>query len=438
MTGMRGGPRLVCSPYLTGSLGLMLLLVGFNYWNVSTQNHDLVIKIKEMQEQLRVGSERIEDLQSTQENLKQDLGLASDLKGRCEEEKSDLGRELQEKIESIRYNKDAQDTEVRELTEANEKTVAESASLKKKVDTLEKERDGLKDKKDVLARQKENLEAKLLEIQKDYEAAATKAADLQGKLSELLVQNGHVEANAELKTAALGAGQLPDVDPAAVSVVKKDTFGGPSLKILEDKYPGSALKSSSQGPPVRGISSSSPVPSRSSAARVLADAASSSSARIDAQVQSQINRASNREGDKSVVENENVEKIIEAMSKDQDYKGDKVDSKEEKDTKEDKGAKDKGDEGAIEHEEQGEQEDNLDRGEADSFIPQLENADKGLQDIAEDDQDPNGEVVSAQEDKEDNDDNNNPDMEQVAHDSKEAKGEEYQIDAKHNSDVEVF
>jgi len=438
MTGMRGGPRLVCSPYLTGSLGLMLLLVGFNYWNVSTQNHDLVIKIKEMQEQLRVGSERIEDLQSTQENLKQDLGLASDLKGRCEEEKSDLGRELQEKIESIRYNKDAQDTEVRELTEANEKTVAESASLKKKVDTLEKERDGLKDEKDVLARQKENLEAKLLEIQKDYEAAATKAADLQGKLSELLVQNGHVEANAELKTAALGAGQLPDVDPAAVSVVKKDTFGGPSLKILEDKYPGSALKSSSQGPPVRGISSSSPVPSRSSAARVLAHAASSSSARIDAQVQSQINRASNREGDKSVVENENVEKIIEAMSKDQDYKGDKVDSKEEKDTKEDKGAKDKGDEGAIEHEEQGEQEDNLDRGEADSFIPQLENADKGLQDIAEDDQDPNGEVVSAQEDKEDKDNNNNPDMEQVAHDSKEAKGEEYQIDAKHNSDVEVF
>jgi len=401
MTGMRGGPRLVCSPYLTGSLGLMLLLVGFNYWNVSTQNHDLVIKIKEMQEQLRVGSERIEDLQSTQENLKQDLGLASDLKGRCEEEKSDLGRELQEKIESLRYNKDAQDTEVRELTEANEKTVAESASLKKKVDTLEKERDGLKDEKDVLARQKENLEAKLLEIQKDYEAAATKAADLQGKLSELLVQNGHVEANAELKTAALGAGQLPDVDPAAVSVVKKDTFGGPSLKILEDKYPGSALKSSSRGPPVRGISSSSPVPSRSSAARVLADAASSSSARIDAQVQSQINRASNREGDKSVVENENVEKIIEAMSKDQDYKGDKGD-------------------------------------EADSFIPQLENADKGLQDIAEDDQDPNGEVVSAQEDKEDNDNNNNPDMEQVAHDSKEAKGEEYQIDAKHNSDVEVF
>ena len=31
---------------------------------------------------------------------------------KCEEEKSDLGRELQEKIESIRYNKDAQDTEV--------------------------------------------------------------------------------------------------------------------------------------------------------------------------------------------------------------------------------------------------------------------------------------------------------------------------------------
>ena len=46
---MRGGPRMTCSPYLTGSLALMLLLVTFNYWSVSTNNFDLVKEVKNMQ-----------------------------------------------------------------------------------------------------------------------------------------------------------------------------------------------------------------------------------------------------------------------------------------------------------------------------------------------------------------------------------------------------
>ena len=46
---MRGGPRMMCSPYLTGSLAVMLVLVTFNYWTVSTNNSDLVREVKMMQ-----------------------------------------------------------------------------------------------------------------------------------------------------------------------------------------------------------------------------------------------------------------------------------------------------------------------------------------------------------------------------------------------------
>ena len=59
---MRGGPRLMCSPYLTGSLAVMLVIVAFNYWSVATENSELSKKLQEMQQQLKRGSEHIERL----------------------------------------------------------------------------------------------------------------------------------------------------------------------------------------------------------------------------------------------------------------------------------------------------------------------------------------------------------------------------------------
>merc|ERR1719192_3169341 len=61
---MRGGPRMMCSPYLTGSLALMLVLVTFNYWSVSTNNFDLVKEVKLMQTQLKTGSGTIQERES--------------------------------------------------------------------------------------------------------------------------------------------------------------------------------------------------------------------------------------------------------------------------------------------------------------------------------------------------------------------------------------
>ena len=52
----------MCSPYLTGSLAVMLVIVAFNYWSVATENSELSKKLQEMQQQLKRGSEHIERL----------------------------------------------------------------------------------------------------------------------------------------------------------------------------------------------------------------------------------------------------------------------------------------------------------------------------------------------------------------------------------------
>ena len=53
----------MCSPYLTGSLAVMLVIVAFNYWSVATENSELSKKLQEMQQQLKRGSEHIERLE---------------------------------------------------------------------------------------------------------------------------------------------------------------------------------------------------------------------------------------------------------------------------------------------------------------------------------------------------------------------------------------
>ena len=65
---MRGGPRMMCSPYLTGSLAIMLVIVAFNYWTVATENSDLGKKLQEMQQQLKSGTSHINNLE---EEIKQ-------------------------------------------------------------------------------------------------------------------------------------------------------------------------------------------------------------------------------------------------------------------------------------------------------------------------------------------------------------------------------
>ena len=66
----------------------------------------------------------------------------------------------------------------------------------------------------------------LTQRQKDLENEKAKSNDLQSKLSELLVQQPQVvHVDPPVKPELVGEGQLQDVNPAAVRVVKKDSLG---------------------------------------------------------------------------------------------------------------------------------------------------------------------------------------------------------------------
>ena len=49
---MRGGPKLVCSPYFVLGLIGLLTLVSMRYWSYSSQNSELTVKIRDLQEHL--------------------------------------------------------------------------------------------------------------------------------------------------------------------------------------------------------------------------------------------------------------------------------------------------------------------------------------------------------------------------------------------------
>ena len=72
---MRGGPRMMCSPYLTGSLAIMLVIVAFNYWTVAAENSELGKKLQEMQQQLKSGTSHINNLEEEIEQVRETAAL---------------------------------------------------------------------------------------------------------------------------------------------------------------------------------------------------------------------------------------------------------------------------------------------------------------------------------------------------------------------------
>merc|ERR1719320_2200083 len=226
---------MMCSPYLTGSLALMLVLVTFNYWSVSTNNFDLVKEVKLMQTQLKTGSGTIQERERETAGLKDELKTVRQALEKCRGEKATL--------ESVKESLKICNTE---------KQTCESD----KVSELEQARKEAKKVKDNMLNESAQLkEEKLKE-------ASNSITDLKGEVSSLRAEQLKPKpaARPALRLSGgegggegvgeHGRGQLPDVDPKAVSVVQKETRG--SGGIIEPLPPGGP-----SSPKPRGISSSS-------------------------------------------------------------------------------------------------------------------------------------------------------------------------------------
>jgi len=217
----------MCSPYLTGSLGIMLCLVTFNYWSVSTQNSDLVKKVQEMQQQLMQGTKHIESLEEEMREIRKQLKTYKD---RVKEEK-ELKNEVEMKFKDVNKDRD----ELKERLDA-------MLVLKSEGDETERK---LSEDKEMQSKAMDSLRDELEEVKVELLSVKTNLTSCQDDLiSERSVkvsktpEVGGMPPRHLGRSDGLGPGQLPDVKPGAVSVVKKETQG--SGLVIEDGH-GNAL-----------------------------------------------------------------------------------------------------------------------------------------------------------------------------------------------------
>jgi len=222
----------MCSPYLTGSLGIMLCLVTFNYWSVSTQNSDLVKKVQEMQQQLMQGTKHIESLEEETREIRKQLKTYKD---RVTEEK-ELKNEVEMKFKDVNKDRD-------ELKKKLDSMIV----LKSEGDETERK---LSEDKEMQSKAMDSLRDELEEVKVELLSVKTNLTrcqdDLTREMSEKVVKTPEVNGIPPRhlgRSDGLGPGQLPDVHPGAVSVVKKETQG--SGLTIEDGQ-GNALNEDKQ------------------------------------------------------------------------------------------------------------------------------------------------------------------------------------------------
>jgi len=249
----------MCSPYLTGSLALMLVLVTFNYWSVSTNNFDLVKEVKMMQTQLKTGSGTIQDKERDVADLREELKTVRQSLEKCKGEKATL-ESVKESLKICNTDKQTCEREkVADLEQARKEA--------KKV------KDTLLNKSQKLTEEKEVVERRSKELEEELEGAKSSLKDLEGEVASLRAEQLKSKDRPAIRLTggggdikeeggSLGRGQLPDVNPKAVSVVQKETRGSASAD--DHLHPVMAprhLPPGPSSPKPRGISSSSSVKS---------------------------------------------------------------------------------------------------------------------------------------------------------------------------------
>eukprot|EP00092_Neocalanus_flemingeri_P011558 GFUD01012455.1.p1 GENE.GFUD01012455.1~~GFUD01012455.1.p1 ORF type:complete len:445 (-),score=187.41 GFUD01012455.1:228-1562(-) len=215
---MRGGPRLMCSPYLTGSLGIMLCLVTFNYWTVSTQNSDLVKKVEEMQQQLQLGSKHIQSLEEETREIRKQMKKYKDMN----KEERVLKEEVENKFKDMVKDRDETKKKLEVMTELKTEADSDADEQEKKLaedkEMEEKAMDSLRDELEEMKEKLHSAQGNLTTCQ--AELASDRADQL------LVPPGGAAMAPRHLgRNNSLGPGQLPDINPGAVSVIKKETQG---------------------------------------------------------------------------------------------------------------------------------------------------------------------------------------------------------------------
>jgi len=201
----------MCSPYLTGSLGIMLCLVTFNYWTVSTQNSDLVQKVEEVQQQLQFGSKHIQSLEEETNEIRKQVKKYKDKVAEEKEMKKEVEmkyKDMSKQREDYKNKLDAM-TLLKSEGEETEKKLLEDKEMQEKA--MDRLRDELEEAKVRVESLQTNMTSCL--------------AELANAIQKVPAVENPIPPRHLGGSGSLGVGQLPDVDPQVVSVIRKETPG---------------------------------------------------------------------------------------------------------------------------------------------------------------------------------------------------------------------
>jgi len=212
----------MCSPYLTGSLGIMLCLVTFNYWTVSTQNSDLVKKVEEVQQQLQFGSKHIQSLEEETNEIRKQVKKYKD---KVADEK-EMKKEVEMKYKDMSKQREEYKNKLDTMTLLKSEGEETEKKLMEDKEMQEKAMDRLRD-------ELEEMKAKLESLQSNMTDCLEELANAKAELIKVPAVENPIPTRSLGASVNLGIGQLPDVDPGVVSVVRKE-IPGAGLSIVSN------------------------------------------------------------------------------------------------------------------------------------------------------------------------------------------------------------
>jgi len=209
---------MMCSPYLTGSLVIMLVIVAFNYWTIAAENSELGKKLQEMQQQLKSGTNHIK-------NLEEEIQQVRSKESKCKKNTENLREEAEIKLkdmETVQKQRNKLKAQVDKLEvqlkdTQNEEDEEESKLIednKMKENTIDSLRDEI-----------ESLKLNISAVQLNVTSCQ---AELASERADRLIQPPQGAGQGmppRHLPSKLGPGQLPDLNPDAVSVIRKETNG---------------------------------------------------------------------------------------------------------------------------------------------------------------------------------------------------------------------
>merc|ERR1712223_1412579 len=229
-----GGPKLLCSPYFSIGASIVLIVMTFKYYSLSSQYDDLLLKVSVFQNQLKLTASNMRNLDASLTRKEDSLNECVDEKNTVIERSNNLQRDMDSKIADVEEMKDANDEAnnlVRKLKENVDKCSHDNSTMLEELKYLRRRNEELSRNE----KECETNKAKIKELEGELNTLKdNENSQLQAKIAEINALQGELntlkEKSSDLHAQHLKlkndfdsmknqpSGQLPDLVPGKVSI----------------------------------------------------------------------------------------------------------------------------------------------------------------------------------------------------------------------------